>query len=140
MRAVRLGSYSISATRALTPSLSLRLKSITRYWRLWPPPMWRDVIRPALLRPPVLGSGRSSDFSGVERVISVKSATEEPRRPGVVGLYLRIAIVISPQSLADSREDVDGTGLERDDRTLGVLALAESELGAAGLARAVQSV
>ena len=32
------------------------------------------------------------DFSGVERVTSTKSATDEPRRPGVVGLYLRIAI------------------------------------------------
>jgi hypothetical protein len=28
----------------------------------------------------------------VVRVISTKSATDEPRRPGVVGLYLRIAI------------------------------------------------
>src|SRR3954470_13835755 len=111
-----------------------------RYERLWPPPLCRVVIRPWLLRPPVLGSGRVSDFSGVERVISAKSATEEPRRPGVVGLYLRIAIVISPQSLADSREDVDGTGLERDDRTLGVLALSGTETRAAGLARTVQRV
>src|SRR6186713_1062160 len=133
MRAVRLGSYSISATRALTPSLSLRLKSITRYWRLWPPPMWRVVMRPALLRPPVFGSGRSRDFSGVERVISAKSATEEPRRPGVVGLYLRMAMVFFPCSLADSREDVDGTGLEGHDCALGVLALAGAEARAAGL-------
>ena len=35
------------------------------------------------------------DFSGVDLVISAKSATDEPRRPGVVGLYLRIAIVLS---------------------------------------------
>src|SRR5918995_3548827 len=49
-------------------------------------------MRPWLLRPPVLDSGRRSDFSGVDRVISAKSATDEPRRPGVVGLYLRIAI------------------------------------------------
>jgi hypothetical protein len=28
-------------------------------------------------------------------VISAKSATDEPRRPGVVGLYLRIAMSIS---------------------------------------------
>src|SRR3954454_8018555 len=48
---------------------------------------------PELLRPPLLCSGRTSDFSGVVRVISAKSATDEPRRPGVVGLYLRIAIV-----------------------------------------------
>ena len=42
------------------------------------------------------GSGFSSDFSGVERVISTKSATDEPRRPGVVGLYLRMAMMFSP--------------------------------------------
>src|SRR5690348_718733 len=51
-------------------------------------------MRPWLLRPPVFGSGRVSDFSGVVRVISTKSATDEPRRPGVVGLYLRIAMVL----------------------------------------------
>ena len=66
--------------------IRIRRKSMTRYWRLWPPPMWRVVMRPWLLRPPVLESGRSSDFSGVERVISVNSETEAPRRPGVVGL------------------------------------------------------
>src|SRR3954466_15960438 len=67
-----------------------------RYERLWPPPLCRVVIRPWVLRPPGLGSGRVSDFSGVVRVISTKSATEEPRRPGVVGLYLRIAMVSRP--------------------------------------------
>ena len=97
MRAVRFGSYSMCATFAGTPSLSTRLKSIRRYWRLWPPPWCRVVIRPWALRPPFLGSGASSDFSGVDRVISAKSATLEPRRPGVVGLYLRIAIVYTPQ-------------------------------------------
>src|SRR5689334_5918567 len=97
-------------------------------------------MRPALLRPPVLGSGRRSDLSGVERVISAKAATEEPRRPGVVGLYLRIAMSYPSGPLADSREDVDGTGLERDDGALGVLALADAEPGPAGLARTVQGV
>ena len=47
-------------------------------------------MRPALLRPPLLCSGRTSDFSGSERVTSTKSATLEPRRAGVVGLYLRM--------------------------------------------------
>src|SRR4051794_37595991 len=102
--------------------------------------MWRVVMRPVLLRPPVFGSGRSSDFSGVERVISAKSATDEPRRPGVVGLYLRMAMSFFPWSLADSREDVDRAGLERDDGALGVLALAEAEPRAAGLAGAVERV
>src|SRR4030095_15167499 len=49
-------------------------------------------MRPCALRPPLPCSGASSDFSGVDRVISAKSATLEPRRPGVVGLYLRIGI------------------------------------------------
>src|SRR3954453_16745608 len=66
---------------------------MTRYARLCPPPWCRVVIRPWLLRPPFLGSGLTNDFSGVDRVISMKSATLEPRRPGVVGLYLRIPII-----------------------------------------------
>src|SRR4051794_40395048 len=97
-------------------------------------------MRPWLLRPPVFESGFSSDFSGVVRVISAKSATDEPRRPGVVGLYLRMAIVLFLPGLADSREDVDGAGLERDDGALGVLALAEAELGAARLGLTVDGV
>src|SRR5512144_807922 len=97
-------------------------------------------MRPWLLRPPFFGSGRTSDFSGVERVISTKSATDEPRRPGVVGLYLRIAMCFFSWFLADSREDVDRTGLEGDDGALGVLALADAEPRAAQLARAVEGV
>src|SRR3954451_11702633 len=97
-------------------------------------------MRPWLLRPPVLASGLSSDFSGVDRVISAKSATDEPRRPGVVGLYLRMAMFLFLPGLADSREDVDGAGLERDDGALGVLALAEAELGPARLALTVEGV
>src|SRR5258705_11957522 len=92
MRDVRLGSYSMCATRAGTPSLSDRRKSMTRYARLCPPPWWRVVTRPCTLRPPLLCSGRTSDFSGSSRVTSTKSATLEPRRPGVVGLYLRMPL------------------------------------------------
>jgi len=66
------------------------VKSINRYACLCPPPMCRVVILPELFRPPVLGFGTTSDFSGVDRVSSTKSATLLPRRPGVVGLYLRI--------------------------------------------------
>src|SRR5919206_673939 len=95
MRLVRFGSYSMCATLAGTPSLSARRKSITRYARLWPPPWWRAVTFPWTLRPPRPCSGRTSDFSGWSRVTSAKSATLEPRRPGVVGLYLRIAIADS---------------------------------------------
>ena len=51
------------------------------------------TLRPALLRPFV-----TSDFSGVERVISSKVETLAPRRPGVVGLYLRTAMSYFPLS------------------------------------------
>src|SRR3712207_6503080 len=141
MRAVRFGSYSMCATFAGTPSLSDRLKSISRYWRLCPPPWCRVVILPCALRPPLLCSGRTSDFSGVDRVISAKSATLDPRRPGLVGLYLRMAIT-SVLSARPATEQVDAAALlgERDDRPLGVLALAVAGAGALALARAVERV
>ena len=53
MFALRLGSYWMLLTVAGMPSL-LRLKSMTRYLRLLPPPMWRTVILPALFLPPDL--------------------------------------------------------------------------------------
>src|SRR5207237_2630092 len=43
-------------------------------------------------RPAFLGSRRVSAFSGSLRVISSKEETLAPRRPGVVGLYLRIGM------------------------------------------------
>src|SRR5215211_5555422 len=91
MFAERFGSYSIAATFAGTPSF-VRLKSITRYRRLWPPPWWRVVTRPALLRPPFLVTGSSSDFSGVDFVTSSKVETVMKRLPADVGLYLRTGI------------------------------------------------
>src|SRR3954447_5253166 len=140
MRAVRFGSYSMCATLAGTPSLSTRLKSISRYCRLWPPPWCRVVIRPWTLRPPFLGSGTSRDFSGVDRVISAKSATLEPRRPGVVGLYLRIGMRTIP--LADrAAEGLDAVTVSQlDHRALGRLALTEAGPGALALALAVRGV
>src|ERR671926_601220 len=96
MYADRFGSYSIAATRAGTPSLRLRLKSILRYSRLAPPPRWRDVLRPFALRPPDFLRPSTSDFSGSSRVISAKSGYVEKRRPGLVGLGLRIGIVRYP--------------------------------------------
>src|SRR5215203_1077152 len=117
------------ATLAGTPSLSYRLKSTNRYACLWPPPMCRVVILPELLRPPVFGLGTSSDFSGVERVSPTKSATLAPRRPGVVGLYLRIAMSFRPLSASAGRrrEDVDPVAVgDGHDRALGVGPLSEA--------------
>src|SRR5215213_8986722 len=104
--------------------------------------MCRVVILPVLFRPPVFGLGTSSDFSGVDRVSSTKSATLEPRRPGVVGLYLRIPISVPYLSSADrAGEDVDPVAVgDGDDRTLGVGALADARTRAALLARPVQRV
>ena len=93
MRALRLGSYSIVVTRPDTPNL-FRLKSMMRYFRLWPPPRWRTVVRPVLLRPPLFFNGANSDRSGVVVVRSLKLDTLMPLRPGDVGLYLLIAMVL----------------------------------------------
>src|SRR3954454_6313838 len=95
MRAERFGSYSIAATFAGTPSFR-RLKSMTRYRRLWPPPWWRVVTRPLLLRPHFFVTGSSKLFSGFVFVTSSKVDTDMKRRPGLVGLYLRIGIRAEP--------------------------------------------
>src|SRR5690625_967608 len=107
--------------------------------------MWRVVMRPWLLRPPVLEIGRSRDFSGVERVISSNMETELWRRPGVVGLYLRIAIVIPYLStflLGACAEDVDGVAALTESHVgaLGGLTDAEAGTGALALALAVSGV
>src|SRR3954468_5907974 len=132
------------ATLAGTPSLSCRRKSISRYARLWPPPLCRVVILPCTLRPPRPCSGRISDFSGVDRVISAKSETLAPRRPGVVGLYLRMPISTQSSSSSGGRaaEDLDrlALGRQRHDGALGVLALAIAGPGALALALPVERV
>src|SRR3954447_24606504 len=93
MCAERLGSYSMAATLAGTPSLR-RLKSILRYRRLAPPPRWRAVLRPLLLRPPDFFRPSVRLFSGSVLVITEKSAYVENRRPGLVGLGLRMGIAL----------------------------------------------
>jgi len=50
-------------------------------------------MRPWTLRPALLRPFLTSDFSGVPRVTSSKVDTLAPRRPGVVGLYLRMGMV-----------------------------------------------
>src|SRR5215218_999058 len=134
MRQVRFGSYSMLATVAGTPSLCRR-KSMTRYCCLWPPPRWRAVLRPWLLRPPVRDFLASSDFSGVVRVTSAKSETVWNRRPGLVGLRLRSAI-------STCLEDLDLALGEGDDGPLGVgqLDLDRALASPLGLALAVGGV
>src|SRR5437016_6787896 len=84
MRAERFGSYSIPTTSAGTPRLR-RLKSTLRYFCLWPPPIWRDVSRPKLLRPPVFFFGATRRFAGLAFVISSKPGSDLNRSVGVSG-------------------------------------------------------
>src|SRR5437016_4717607 len=102
MFAERFGSYSIPATRAGMPNLS-RLKSITRYNRLCPPPRCQEVTWPLTLRPPLLLSRPpSSERSGLRRESSEKSETLMSRRPGVVGLKVRTGIALHPLEELDA--------------------------------------
>src|SRR6266850_5295006 len=108
MRAVRFGSYSIAATRAGMANLSRR-KSMRRYCRLCPPLIYRLVMWPLLLRPPVRRSGSSNVFSGSVFVISAKSETERKRVAGVIGRNCRMPI--------SALEHLDGVArFEGDDR------------------------
>src|SRR5947207_4061508 len=138
MRALRLGSYSMVATLAGTPSL-FRLKSTMRYCCLWPPPRCREVLRPYALRPPVRGLGASRLFSGLSVVISEKSETVWNRRPGLVGFRLRRGI--RPRLSALEQRDALALG-QGHDCPLGVGALTEGRLApvALPLAFAVERV
>src|SRR5690606_35478806 len=103
-------------------------------------PWCRAVIRPWTFRPPFLGSGRTSDFSGSERVISAKSAAVAPRPPGVVGLYLRLAMSYIPSAhRAAEGLDPDPVG-ELDLRPLRPPALSPAGTGALALALPVAGV
>src|SRR5882724_7940360 len=84
---LRLGSYSMAATFAGTPTLSRR-KSTWRYCFLWPPPRCQTTISPWLLRPPERFLGSSSAFSGSCLVIWLLSRTVMNRRDAVYGLKL----------------------------------------------------
>jgi hypothetical protein len=65
----------------------LRLKSMMRYFCLWPPPRRRIEIWPWLSRPPLFLIGSSERLLGVvERVISALSETERKRVAAVTGL------------------------------------------------------
>src|SRR6266705_2002452 len=108
MRAERFGSYSMPITSAATPRLR-RLKSILRYFCLWPPPMWREVSRPKLLRPPVFFFGSTRLLAGCHFVISSKAGSDLKRSVGVSGRKFFSAILNQVDLLAF---------LQRDDRLL----------------------
>jgi hypothetical protein len=84
MRELRFGSYSIVSTTAGIPYLS-RLKSIRRSFCLCPPPWWRIVILPELLRPPVRGFTVSSGLYGSFVVMSSFTSFVWKRSVGVMG-------------------------------------------------------
>src|SRR3982074_2994495 len=58
--------------------------------------MKREVMRPTLLRPPVFGLPLVRAFSGFDFVIASNDACDWKRMPGLVGLYVFVAIVDSP--------------------------------------------
>ena len=103
MFALRLGSYWMLLTVAGISSLS-RLKSMMRYFLRLPPPMWRTVILPWLLRPPLFLVSSMSERSGFTSVISSYACTVMKRRAADVGLYLLIAIFCSPPMLCYDSE------------------------------------
>src|SRR3954465_2126768 len=107
MYAVRLGSYSIAATLAGIPSRR-RLKSTLRYRRLAPPPRWGGGLGPLAVGPPRLMRPSTRVRSGVVFVISAKSGYETKRRPGEVGLGLRMGIGLRLLEALEDLEDRDG--------------------------------
>src|SRR3982750_1859028 len=95
MNADRLGSYSMRSTVATTSHVR-RLKSMIRYFCLWPPAMPREVTWPLLLRPPVLRLPSVSALTGLPFHSDDLSTRTRPRGPGEVGLYFLSAITPSP--------------------------------------------
>src|SRR5579862_9783004 len=107
MRAVRLGSYSMASTSASTPRF-LRLKSMMRYFCLCPPPMWREVSRPWLFRPPVFLMVWTSFFSGFDLVISSNFGSALKRSTGVNGLNVLRAMALREFDLVAFLEGDNG--------------------------------
>src|SRR5512136_2474979 len=79
--------------------------------------MWRVVMRPSLLRPPVLVLPSTSILTGEPFHRLLRSTWTRWRRPGEVGRNVFNAMTVSSQA----RRHVDGVAcLQRDDRLLGV--------------------
>src|SRR6185436_17399745 len=75
---------------------------------MWPPPMWRVVMRPKLLRPPDLVLPSVSILMGAPFHSVPRSTSTSWRRPGVVGRKVLSAIAASP---LQARRHVDGMAL-----------------------------
>src|SRR3954462_14124603 len=130
MNADRLGSYSIRSTVAGTSQVR-RLKSMKRYFCLWPPAMPREVTRPLLLRPPVLRLPSVSALTGLPFQSVDLSTRISPRCDEVTGLYCLSAM----DRASDTGGDVDRLALgQRHDRFLDVRARVGAALPALGLA------
>src|SRR4029453_8458919 len=130
MNAVRFGSYSSRSTVAGMSHLR-RLKSMKRYFCLWPPAMPREVTWPFLLRPPVLRLPSVSALTGFPFHSADLSTRIRPRCDEVVGLYCLSAIALA----SDTGGDVDRLALgQRHDRLLDVRAHVGAALPALGLA------
>src|ERR671921_1636266 len=130
MNADRLGSYSSRSTVAATSQVR-RLKSMTRYFCLWPPAIPRDVTWPLLLRPPVLRLPSVRALTGLPFHSDDLSTRIRPRCDEVVGLYCLSAIALA----SDTGGDVDRLALgQRHDRLLDVRARVGTALPALGLA------
>src|SRR5580692_2690329 len=140
MKAVRFGSYSSRSTRAGTSNLRRR-KSTARYDCLCPPPRKRLVIRPWLLRPPVLALPTVKPFTGLPFHRSDRSISTVPRRLGVTGLKFLIAIVVVPRRSGQTGGEVDRLALGKPhERLLHIRANTRPTLEALGLALLHQRV
>src|SRR4051812_48700373 len=134
MNAERFGSYSMRSTVATTSHLR-RLKSMKRYFCLWPPAMPREVTWPLLLRPPVLRLPSTSALIGLPFQSDDLSTRTRPRCDEVVGLYFLSAIASDPAG------DVDGLAVgQGHDSLLDVRARVGTALPALGLALDVHRV
>src|ERR671913_536413 len=91
MNADRLGSYSSRSTVAGTSHVR-RLKSMIRYFCLWPPAIPREVTWPLLLRPPVLRLPSVNALTGLPFHRVDLSTRISPRCDEVTGLYFLSAI------------------------------------------------
>src|ERR687890_218653 len=102
MNAERLGSSSSRSTVAATSHVR-RLKSMWRYFCLWPPAIPREVTWPLLLRPPVLRLPSVNALTGLPFQSADLSTRIRPRCDEVVGLYCLSAMVRA----SDTGGDVD---------------------------------